>query len=235
LWDNRSAGLGVEECNCERKIAMKKHSLKIGIWILFVLLLAGCHKLEVTTRIEPTGSGELQTGVGFSAEERANMEKQNSNPLDFCNSSQTPPNITVVEEQHGEETWCVTTTQFKNLDELRTLYGQREGITINRLEISDGKFYYDVDIDTLSEDSSFSALTEITWKVIFPGTPVSHNADQVNENTLTWTLTSKDGIINLRAESEAPRGFNFPPCGTAFIGLGAGLIYFRRRGKNLLN
>lgn len=207
---------------------MKHYPLKKIAWIVAALLLAGCHKLEATTSIKPNGSGELQTGVGFSPEERANVEKQYNNSQDFCNTSQTPENVTVTEEQRGDETWCVTTTQFESLDELRSLYAQRKGITINRLEISDGKFYYDVDIDTLSEDSSFSALTEITWTVVLPGAPISHNADEVNGNTLIWKPTPKSGVINLHAESEAPRGFNIPLCSSAFIGLFAFLIYLRK-------
>ncbi|MCI0553982.1 MAG: hypothetical protein L0287_23790 [Anaerolineae bacterium] len=213
---------------------MKSHSLRWVVLVIGTFVLAGCHRLEVTTRIEPNGSGELRTGVGFSAEERANMEKQNSNPQDFCNTSQTPVNVTVTEEQRGDETWCITTTQFKNLEELRGLYEQRKGIRINRLEISEGRFYYDVELDTLSEDSSFSALTDITWSVVLPGVPIEHNADQVNESTLTWTPTPKSGIIQLRAESEvAPSGFNFPSCGIALIGLGMVFFHLRQRGKAL--
>lgn len=203
--------------------------LALGLGVLF---LAGCHKLEVTTQVSPNGSGELRTGAGFSPEERANLEQQNNNSQDFCNTAQPPPNATVIEEQRGEETWCVTISSFDDLEELRSLYGQREGIEINRLEINDGKFYYDVDIDTLSDESGFSALSEITWTVVLPGAPISHNADQVNGNTLTWVPTPKSGIVNLRAESEAPRGFNFPPCSTAFIGLGAVLLHLRQRIKN---
>jgi len=213
---------------------MKSHSLKLMILVIGVFVLAGCHKLDVTTKIEPNGSGELRVGVGFSAEERANMEKQNSNPQDFCSTSQTPPNTTVTEEQRGDETWCVTTTRFKDLKQLHGLYEQRKGITINRLEISDRKLYYDVDIDTLSEDSSFSALTDITWSVVFPGSPIQHNAAQVNESTLTWTPAPKSGIIHMRAESEVPRsGFNLGPCSAAFVGLGIGLIYLRRQRRNM--
>ncbi|MFN8460296.1 MAG: hypothetical protein U0X93_00780 [Anaerolineales bacterium] len=208
---------------------MKHSSLKKIAWILAAgLLLAGCHKLEVTTTIEPNGSGELQSGVGFSAEEKANVEKQNNNSQGFCNTSQTPENVTVTEEQRGDETWCITTIPFKNLEELRALHEQQKGITINRLEISDGKFYYDVDIDTLSEDSSFSALTEITWTVVLPGAPISHNADEVDGNTLIWKPTPKSGIVNIHAESEAPSGFNIPLCSSAFIGLFAFLIYLRK-------
>lgn len=206
---------------------MKNRSFQILLSLFGILLLAGCHKLEATTKIKPNGSGELQTGVGFSAEERENLEKQNNNSQDFCNTSQTPTNVTATEEQRGDETWCITTTQFETLEELRNLYGQREGIKINRLEISDGKFYYDVGIDTLSESSSFSALTEIAWAVALPGAPISHNADQVDGNTLTWMPTPKSGIINFRAESESPQGFNFPPCGAALIGFGLVFIHFR--------
>ena len=209
---------------------MKSRSIKMLVLVISVLLLAGCHKLEATTKVEPNGSGELKMAVGFSAEERANIEKQNNNTQDFCNTSQTPPNVTIVEEQRGDETWCITTTQFKDLTELRSLYEQRKGIRINRLEIADGKFYFDVDIDTLSQTSNFSTLTDITWAVILPGAPIEHNADKVDGNTLTWTVPPKSENINLRAESEVPKsGFNFPPCGSAFIGLIAVLIHLRWR------
>ena len=210
---------------------MKSRSRRMIALVIGALLLAGCHKLEATTKIEPNGSGELEMAVGFSAEERANMEKQNSNPQDFCNTSQPPENTTVTEEQRGDETWCITTIPFGILEGLRSDY-MRMGIEINRLEISRGKFYYDVEIDTLTESSSFSTLTEITWTVILPGAPISHNADQVNGNTLTWTLTPKSGVVNLQAESEVPRGFDFPPCGAALIGVGAALFHFRRRKQN---
>jgi len=199
--------------------------------IFSVLFLAGCHKLEATTRINPNGSGELQTGVGFSAEERANLEKQYNNAKDFCNTAQAPANITVTEEKRGEETWCINTTTFKSLDELRGLYQQRMGITINRLEIKDGKFYYDVDIDTLSEDSSFSNLTEITWTVVMPGTPLAHNADEANGNTLTWKPAPKSGIVNLKAESEVARKFEFPQCGATLAIFGVLFFQVRRHKK----
>lgn len=209
---------------------MKIRLSGILLLVFGVLLLAGCHKLEARTTVEPDGSGELRTGVGFSAEERANMEKQNSNPQDFCYTSQPPPDVTVIEEHRGEETWCINITSFKDLDELRNLYQRQKGFTINRLEISDGTFYYDVDMDTSSEDSGFSALTEITWTVMLPGAPISHNADQVDGNTLIWIPVPKSGVVNLYAESEAPQGtFNFPPCGSALLGVGVLFLAFKSR------
>jgi len=207
---------------------MKVRSLKICLLVWSVLLLAGCHKLEATTKIEPNGSGELKMGAGFSAEERTNLEKQNPTQKDFCNTTQAPPNTTITEEQRGDGTWCINITRFNDLDELRELYEQRTGIKINRLAISDGKFTYDVDLDTLSEVSNFSALTEITWSVVLPGTPLTHNADDVVANTLIWKPETKSGIVNLHAESEIPRGgFNSPSCGAALIGFGLMFIQFR--------
>ena len=111
---------------------MKVRSLKICLLVFGVFLLAGCHKLEATTKIEPNGSGELKMGVGFSAEERANLEKRNPDQKDFCNTTQAPPNTTITEEQRGDETWCINITRFNDLAELRSLYEQRSGIKINR-------------------------------------------------------------------------------------------------------
>ncbi len=199
--------------------------------IFSILFLAGCHKLELTTRINPNGSGELQTGIGFSAEERAALGEQNITPEAFCNTEQSSENITVTEEQRGEETWCITTTLFKTLDELRNLYQPDPAITLNQLEIKDGRFYYDVDIDTLSEDSSFSSLTEITWTVVMPGTPLAHNADEANGNSLTWKPAPKSGIVSLKAESEVARKFEFPQCGATLAIFGMLFFQVRRHKK----
>ena len=197
---------------------MKIRSVKILVLVIGAVLLAGCHKLEATTVVEPDGSGELKMGVGFSAEERENLEKQNNTSQDFCNTSQSAENITVVEEQRGEETWCITTTAFKDLEELRSLYEQRKGIQINRLEIVDGTFYFDIDIDTVSETSDFAVPTEITWAVVLPGMPIEHNADEVLETTLSWTVDPESENVNLRAEGEVPRtGYSFPACGATLI------------------
>ena len=208
---------------------MKIRLSKLVLLIIGMLLLVGCHKLEATTSIKSNGSGELRMEVGFSAEEKANLEKQNPNQQDFCTVSQAPENVTVIEEQRGDETWCVSITAFNNLDELRSLYQQRKGVAINRLEINDGRFYYDIDVDMSSEDSGFSVLKEMRWSVVIPGALVSHNADQVDGNILTWQPAPKSGIVNLTAQSNVPDAFNFPPCGAAYIALGMGLIFFRKK------
>jgi len=182
---------------------MKRRQIILAVLILTALVLAGC-KFQSTTAIKPGGSGDFRTEVGFSAEERQNMEKQNpSSAQDFCNAQASHPgNITVTEEKRGDETWCVTTASFENLDQLRQLYLQRKGIQINRLEISGGTFYYDVSIDTSSRDSNFSGFTSMTWVLVLPDQPITQNADEVEGNMLTWHLAPLSGVRNLNAESK---------------------------------
>ena len=182
---------------------MKRRQITLAVLILTALVLAGC-KFQSATTIRPGGSGDLRTEVGFSAEERQNMEKQNpSSAQDFCNAQASHPgNITVTEEKRGDETWCVTTASFENLDQLRQLYLQRKGIQINRLEISGGTFYYDVSIDTSSRDSNFSGFTSMTWVLVLPDQPITQNADEVEGNMLTWHLAPLSGVRNLNAESK---------------------------------
>jgi len=180
---------------------MNTTTLRFGSLALIALVLAGC-KFHATTTVNPDGSGELRTEVGFTAEERKNIEGQSGGGQDFC---QPPaPEATTTEEQRGDETWCITTQKFDNPDELRQFYESQKGITINRLEIADGKFYYDVEVDTFSETSGFANFSEITWVVVMPDTPTDHDAAQVNGNMLTWNVAPKSGIVRLHAESAAP-------------------------------
>ncbi|HEY2981970.1 MAG TPA: hypothetical protein VGJ22_12365 [Anaerolineales bacterium] len=163
------------------------------------VLLAGC-KFQALTRIQPDGSGELRTEVGFSAEERKNIEKQNPSG-DFCNTGGAPAGTTVTEEPRGDETWCVSVASFDNLDGLRQLYAQRAGVQVNRLDIAEGSLHYDLTIDTSSD--SFSGFESITWSVTLPATATSHNASQADGKTLTWMLAPRTGTTHLLAESPA--------------------------------
>jgi len=170
------------------------------------ILLAAC-KFQSTTRIDPNGAGELRTEVGFTEEERQNMDQQpvGNMPENFCNipadQGLSPADVTVTEEQRGDETWCVTMTKFDNLEELQQLYEKNRGLAVNRLEIEEGRLYYDVDVDTSSKESDFSGFSSITWKIVTPGTPGDHNASEIQSNILTWEISRDTGVINLRAES----------------------------------
>jgi len=219
-------------------------SRQLLCWVIGLLLMSACHQLQVSTRFEPDGSGQLRTEVGFTAEERQNLEAQSENPdpENLCNQNQSSPDATVTEEQRGDETWCVTTQSFANLEELRRLYETRRGLHVNRLEISDGTLFYDIDVDMASDTSDFSAAAIITWTVTLPNSPTYHNAAQADGNTLTWTLTHDSGVTNLRAESPAQGTSALLPwiiggvilfglCGAVVLGGGLVFLLMRRRSK----
>jgi hypothetical protein len=213
-------------------------------WGVGALLLSACHHLQVSTHVQTDGSGELRTEVGFTAEERQNLEAQaeNPDPENFCNQSQSSPEAVITEEQRGDETWCVTTQTFDSLAELRQLYESRRGLQVNRLEIREGQFYYDIDVDTASEESDFSTAAAITWTVTLPNPPGAHNAEQAEGNTLTWTLAPDSGRVNLQAESAAsgPRPawpwvlggiVSVGLCGVVILGGGLLFLLMRRAQK----
>jgi hypothetical protein len=220
---------------------MKSLCLRLLVLTASALALAAC-QFQAATTIEPDGSGELRTEVGFTAEERKNLEAQSggSSP-DFCNTQGSASGVTVTEETRGDQTWCVTIRKFNNPDELRKLYAEQKGITIHRLELADEKFYYDVDVDTASDESSFSAFSAITWTVTLPGAPLTHNAAQAQGNTLTWNLPPKSGMLNLRAESAVDRPDTMPLWIMAGVGLlcialsiaavGVGAVLLARRAR----
>jgi len=202
------------------------------------LLLAAC-QFQAHTTVQPDGAGELRTEVGFTAEERQNLIQQGtSNAGDFCNSAQqSSRNVTVTEAQRGAMTWCVTATRFRDLDELRGLYAEQKGVTVNRLAVTDNKFEYEVALDTSSADSSLANFTAITWTVTLPGAPLSHNAAQVSGNTLTWAVTPRSGVVNLRAESavektgldwSSPLVIAAVAAGGVLLGMAGAVLIFRR-------
>jgi len=219
---------------------MKSKTLLIILCAVSACLLAACQFQAITT-IQSDGSGELRTEAGFSAEERQNIENQSgdSGSSDFCNSSKDTADMTVTEEQRGDETWCVTTTKFDNLDELRKLYEQKKGLTVNRLEIADSKFYYDIELDTSSKTSDFSTFNAITWTVTLPGTPSYYNTEQAEGNTITWNPEPRSGTVNLRAESAVNKTDSASPllinlaimlclCGVVVLGSVGGFFLMRR-------
>jgi hypothetical protein len=180
-----------------------KIRLSAGVCLL-ALLLTGC-KFQADTRIRSNGSGELRTEVGFSAQERENLENQNPTS-DFCNTAEAAPGVRVTEELRGDETWCVTVMAFEDLDELARFYEARPGLQVNRLEIVEGRLYYDVAVDTASESSNFAAFESVTWSVSLPAAPAQHNAHQADGATLTWNIAPRTGTVHLRAESPTGAG-----------------------------
>ena len=197
------------------------------------LLLAAC-EFNALTSIDASGGGRLRSEVGFTPEERLSLEEQAGNAQDFCGVQRTSAGMTITEEQRGSQTWCIATASFASLDELRGVYGENEGISVNRLEQIDGRLYYDLNLDTTSPESSLSSFSALTWSVELPGVIVDDNADERLGSTVVWELAPRTGITNVRAEStleSLPSVTTAPPLLLilGFLIAGGAILYARLR------
>lgn len=185
-----------------------KYLLAAGAMLL-VFVLAGC-TIEYDTKIQPDQSGTVSTAMGFTDDEVKYITSQSTSSTSgsICDemwnesSSKLPSNAVTRQEQKGTETWCYVDVKFANLDELSSFYGDQNA-TVNRLEVVNNKFYYDVSMDMSSDETTSTAdypLT-MTWKVTMPGSVKSHNADSASGTTLTWNLSSAKGVVDMQAES----------------------------------
>jgi len=214
---------------CESRMKLRRQVIPV---VLSALFLAGC-KFQAITTIEASGAGELRTEIGFTPDERQRLEAQSGNAADFCATERAPTGMTVTEERRGDETWCVTISGFGDLDELRELYAERAGVTINRLELTGDRLYYDIDIDTSSKESNFSTFSSTTWTIVLPGALVDHNATQQIGDMLVWELMPRSGMVRLRAESRLESGSS-PETGAPILGLLGllvviGMVFLARR------
>lgn len=178
---------------------------KIGSFLLLalaVLFLTSC-RVVVETAIGPDGSGELRSSVVFSAQEKAGFAAKPENASkSICDNlrENAPADAAVTEETQGDETFCVTTRTFHNLDELRKLYGGMSQVTVNQLQFDLGTFTLDVDVDLSSANDAKGVAQE--WRLTAPGQIGANNADRVEGQTLIWTV-APGARTHLRAQSQA--------------------------------
>jgi hypothetical protein len=182
-----------------------KHRVLNGMLIAVMgLMLAACN-IRVTTDVNDDGSGTYGFEMAFNAEDQELLTSLEYTPEQFCQEMQDegtlPEGATVTTEQRGDEAVCVMSQPFANIEELRALYNQDQGdgIDINTLELSGGKFVYDVDVVMEAEESETTPI-DIEWQVTVPGTVGSNNADRVEGNTLTWVMVANEAR-NVRVES----------------------------------
>jgi hypothetical protein len=161
--------------------------------LLAGLLLAAC-TFQVNTTIGTSGAGELRSEIGFTAADKDMLKTVATSPDKFCADAQSggdlPADSPVTVEERGDETWCVVTVPFANLDELRGTYEGMQGVTINSLTLTGTSFTYDVDIAFTGDQENQPGADQaiFRWQVTPPGTIVEHNADEADGNTLTWNL-----------------------------------------------
>jgi len=178
--------------------------------LLMCLVLSSC-TMQVSSTIQPDGSNDLRIEMGFSATDKEMMGSMGSSTADVCSEmemdSDLPAGTTFTSEERGDETWCIMTIHYGSLEELRTMLEEGDGITVNRLEILDGKFYYDLSVDMSTEQFSIGDTfpMALKWQVTVPGRVGENNADKVEDKTLTWELPVGE-IANIQVESSLSGG-----------------------------
>ena len=151
-----------------------------------------------TTTIKSNGSGDVEVDLTLSKDLVDLLNNQSSANLD-CSTAGADTNLDFSDKSQGGNLHCVGTATFKDLDELIDLTDNEMNGSVNRIEIKDKHFYYDVRTSGFGASTS-EMKTEALWTVVLPGTPGENNADTVSGRTLTWDLTKSSGSIHMTAE-----------------------------------
>lgn len=176
---------------------MKKKTL----WVLIVLvaLMASACTFQFSTTVNEDATGKFVMELGITAEELAQLEAFGGESFDtLCTEDEFAPSgvegATVVQEERGDEIWCVATVPFNDLAGLETIYRDMD-VQINTLSLSDGDFVYDVNFGFGADpDTDLSALAamgvelNLVWQVVTPGRVTDHNGDEVDGDMVTWNL-----------------------------------------------
>lgn len=180
------------------------------IFLLMCLVLTSC-TMQVSSTIRPDGSNDLRIEMGFSAADKEMMGSMGGSTANVCSEmegeSDLPAGTTFTSEERGDETWCIMTINYGSLEELQMMLEEGDGITVNRLEILDGKLYYDLSVDMSTEQFTDGDTFPMAmkWQVTVPGRVGENNADEVEGKTLTWELPVGE-IANIQVESSLSGG-----------------------------
>ncbi len=228
---------------------MNRTLVAFGLAGAAALALSAC-SLELNTTIAADGSGTYGIEVGLTKTDQDMLTSLGSSADEFCEDMQTegelPEGAAVTREQRGDDLYCVMVAPFSSLQQLRDLYADGDGITVNALELSNGRLVYDVDVDMSGSGQEVGDFSlDMVWKLTVPGTLGEHNADEVEGNTLIWRLNQGESR-NLRAASTVG-GFSLDTfggpaailgalaaclcCLTLLAGAGGGLFFFVQRRR----
>jgi hypothetical protein len=169
--------------------------------------------LQYLTVVKADGSAEFHFIFKYSQEQlKEILDAGQVSEDEICEKtfSQTgDAAFSFTQEQHGEEIWCTNVTNLDTLEDLSDkLKDDFNSLTVNRLEIKDGKFYLDLSWSefpcTTPDPSQFTC----EWAVEAPGKVGNNNATRVEGNTITWDLSVSGTPRRFKAESATGGGFD---------------------------
>jgi hypothetical protein len=201
---------------------MKSKFILIALLIATALLISAC-TVNLKTIINPDGSGEYITEVGFTDEDMNSLASMGYSSLEaYCSSllEDMPPATEMTIDTRRDDTYCVLSLSFTNLSELSAYYEEESGVSVIQLEMVDQVLHYSVIVDSSGGD--ITAGQETNWILELPGTIQSHSADTVDGNTLTWVL-AEGTSTHIQATSKVG-GFNRPGGTTTYLVIAGGCL-----------
>lgn len=187
-----------------------KFSLLIT-FLMVVFLLTAC-SISITTKINADGSGELGFTYKFTQDDLTQLGGMGLNADTICTDLQSqggtmPEDQTFKQEKHGDETWCVASQKFDNLETSKAGLSAA-GLTINTLEINADQLTFDAVVDLSGQDTTGMENMPVTinYELTVPGKITNHNANKLNGNTAVWNLTlSAATNIHLESSLKTPQ------------------------------
>jgi len=204
---------------------MKTKFSLVAVFVILSLLLTAC-SISITTKVNADGTGEMGFAYKFTKDELASLGSYGMSADTICTDMQSqgdtglPSDMTMKQETHGDETWCVATQKFADLEALKSEMSSGSGFVINTMEIKDGKFTFDGSIDMSSSGTGTEGMPftfTINYDLTAPGSidKGKSNADKYDGNTATWNVPLTE-VKSMHLESSTEGG------GGGGINLGGG-------------
>jgi hypothetical protein len=162
--------------------------------------------------INPDGSAEFRYIIKYSRDQvNHNLKSGGYSEDELCanTTAKIESSIgTFTQEKHGEDIWCTDSIDMQNLKGLSNHLKDDFSLTVQRLEIADGKFYLDLAWNSFPCTTPNPADFTCEFSVQAPGAVGTNNATRVKGNTLTWDMSDSGTPLHFKAES-AVGGLDF--------------------------
>lgn len=194
---------------------MKTKFSGLALLVIVSMLLTAC-SISITTKVNEDGSGTLGFAYKFTKDELSQLGGMGLNEDTICvdmqeQSDTMPMDLTLKQEKHGDEIWCIGEKEFDTLDELKDEM-DGDGFTINTLEIANEKFTFDADADMDDTDIGIPISITINYDLTAPGKidKDKSDADKYDGNTATWNLIlGGSKSMHLESSTKGGAGFEF--------------------------
>jgi hypothetical protein len=222
---------------------------KTLVLLAAVALLTAACKIETNfgAVINPDGSGTVIAELGFD-DEAAELLLSGEDPFEG-NDLSALPGAETSEERRGDMTYYIIEAPFDDVSQLQDALVQNDNALLSGFDVTVTEDRVTVSGtasgDELSSQAEgfdpavFEESVSANIHITLPGRILSHNADQVDGNKLTWAVPLFGGDLNIQAESDptqepAGDGGGFPIWVIALIVVVAlaAIAWFVLRGRS---